>query len=49
MALIPLVFEEKVARDLYFPLERRKEIAQRALDVDVEHKHVEFTPKRGDG
>ena len=33
MALIPLVFEEMVTCDLYFPLVRRKGITQRAIDV----------------
>jgi len=47
--VIPLVIEEEVAWDFYFPLVRWKEIAQQAIDVVVEYERLNFPPKKRAG
>jgi len=46
VASISIVFEEKVAWDLHFPLVRRKEITQRAFDAIVKCEDVDLDSER---
>jgi len=46
VAPISTVFEEKIARDLYFPLVRWKEMTQRAFDAIVKYEDVDLDSQK---